>query len=55
MSKQAIYVKVIGKIPASDAQSDIILKVSAEAASQLKVSEDKFLVEVTGYSAPSRN
>ena len=52
MSKQSIYVKVIGKIPAADTQSDIILKVSAEAASQLKVSEDKFLVEVTGYSAP---
>ena len=52
MSKQIIFVKVIGKIPAADTQSDIILKVSAEAASQLKVSEDKFLVEVTGYSAP---
>jgi LysM repeat protein len=51
MSKQSIYVKVIGKVPAADAQNEIILKVSSEAASQLKVSEDKFLVEVTGYNA----
>jgi LysM repeat protein len=50
MSKQAIYVKVIGKVSAADAQNEIILKVSSEAASQLKVSEDKFLVEVTGYN-----
>lgn len=52
MSKQAIYVKVIGKVSAADAQNEIILKVSSEAASQLKVSEDKFLVEVTGYNQP---
>ena len=50
MSKQAIYVKVIGKVPAADAQNEIILKVSSEAATQLKVAEDKFLVEVTGYN-----
>jgi len=50
MSKETIYVKVIGKVPAADGQRDVILKVSAEAASKLKVSEDKFLVEVTGYN-----
>ncbi len=49
MSKQSIYVKVIGKVPADEAQNDVILKVSSEAATQLKVSEDKFLVEVIGY------
>lgn len=52
MSKVTIYVKVIGKVPTGDAQGDVILKVSAEAAAKLKVSEDKFLVEVTGYNNP---
>jgi LysM repeat protein len=51
MSKESIYVKVIGKVPASDGQNDVILKVSSDAANKLKVSEDKFLVEVTGYNA----
>ena len=50
MSKQSIYVKVVGKVPAGDAQNEVILKVSAEAGNQLKVSESKFLVEVTGYN-----
>ena len=49
MSKQFVYVRVVGKVPAADMQNDIILKVSSEAADKLKVSEDKFLVEVTGY------
>lgn len=49
LSKQSIYVKVIGKVPLADAQKDIILKVSSDAADRLKTSEDKFLVEVTGY------
>ncbi|MBS1622797.1 MAG: LysM peptidoglycan-binding domain-containing protein [Bacteroidetes bacterium] len=52
MSKQAIYVKVIGKVPQADVQSDIILKLSSEAAGQLKVNEDKFLVEVSSYILP---
>lgn len=52
MSKQAIYVKVIGKVPQADVQGDIILKLSSEAASQLKVNEDKFLVEVSSYILP---
>jgi LysM repeat protein len=51
MSKEAIYVKVIGKVSGSDNDKDVILKVSADAAKKLKVSEDKFLVEVTGYNA----
>jgi hypothetical protein len=50
MSKETIYVKVIGKVPASDNEKDVILKVSTEAANKLKVSEDKFLLEVTGYN-----
>jgi LysM repeat protein len=50
MSKQAIYVKVIGKVPANDGQKDVILKISSDAADKLKVSEDKFLVEVSGYN-----
>ena len=49
MSKQFVYVRVVGKVPTADTQNDIILKVSSEAADKLKVSEDKFLVEVTGY------
>ena len=49
MSKQFVYVRVVGKVPAADMQNDIILKVSSEAADKLKVTEDKFLVEVTGY------
>lgn len=52
MSKQAIYVKVIGKVPQADVQGDIILKLSSEAAGQLKVNEDKFLVEVSSYILP---
>ena len=52
MSKVSIYVKVIGKVPANDAQGDVILKISSDAATKLKVSEDKFLVEVTGYNVP---
>ena len=50
MSKQSIYVKVIGKVPSADAQNEIILKVSSQAAEHLQVKEDKFLVEVTGYN-----
>jgi LysM repeat protein len=50
MSKEMIYVKVIGKVPAADAQKDVILKISNDAASKLKVSEDRFLVEVTGFN-----
>jgi hypothetical protein len=50
MSKQSIYVKVIGKVPASDAQNDIILKLSSAVAENLKVTEDKFLVEVAGFN-----
>lgn len=50
MSKESIYVKVIGKVPSTEAQKDVILKVSNDAASKLKVTEDKFLVEVTGFN-----
>ena len=50
MSKQSIYVKVIGKVPTADTQNEIILKVSSQAAEHLQVKEDKFLVEVTGYN-----
>ena len=50
MSKEAIYVKVVGKVPANDTQKDVILKVSADAASTLKVNEEKFIVEVTGFN-----
>ena len=52
MSKETIYVKVIGKVPTTDTQKDVILKVSSDAAAKLKVSEEKFLVEVTGFNAP---
>lgn len=52
MSKQVIYVKVIGKVPQADVQGDIILKLSSEAAGQLKVNEEKFLVEVSSYILP---
>lgn len=51
MSKDVIYVKVIGKVPAAETNKDVILKVSSEAAGKLKVTEDKFLVEVTGFNA----
>jgi LysM repeat protein len=50
MSKEIVYVKVIGKVPATDTQKEVILKVSSEAAAKLKVSEDRFLVEVAGYN-----
>jgi LysM repeat protein len=50
MSKESIYVKVIGKVPSGDTQKDVILKLSSDAAAKLKVAEDKFLVEVTGFN-----
>ncbi|MFN8276245.1 MAG: LysM peptidoglycan-binding domain-containing protein [Chitinophagales bacterium] len=50
MSKRTIYVKVIGKVPGNEAQTDVVLKVSQQAADVLKVSEEKFLVEVAAYN-----
>lgn len=50
MSKKTVYVKVIGKLPPEEAHTEVILKLTREMADELKVNEDKYLVEVTSFS-----
>jgi LysM repeat protein len=50
MNKRSVYVKVVGRVPANDAGSEVILKLSNKAAQELGVIDSKFLVEVTGFA-----
>jgi LysM repeat protein len=50
MSKKVVYLKVIGKVSATESQNEVIIKVSNEIAKQLSVNENKFLVEVSSFS-----
>lgn len=50
MSKKYVFVKVVGKLSEEDAQKDMIIKISDEMMNELKVNEDRFLVEVASYS-----
>lgn len=47
MTHKTVYVKVTGKVPGSDSNKEIMLKLSRNAAEELGASEAKFLVEVT--------
>lgn len=51
MNRKTIFVKVMGKVPPSDAGQEIMLKLSNKAAQELGAVDEKFLVEVAAYSA----
>ncbi|MDB5282317.1 MAG: LysM peptidoglycan-binding protein [Bacteroidota bacterium] len=51
MNKKSVFVKVVGKVPPVDVSKEVILKLSKKAASDLGAIDEKFLVEVVGYSA----
>jgi LysM repeat protein len=51
LNKQTIFVKVMGKVPPADVAKDIMLKLTHSAAALLNVADDKFLVEVSYYTA----
>lgn len=50
LNQKTVFVKVIGKVPALDAQSEVMLKLSNKAAEELGANESKFLVEVASYN-----
>src|SRR5690606_330646 len=52
MNRKTVYVKVVGRVPPVDASRDIIIKLSGKAATELGAVDDRFLVEVSGYSQP---
>lgn len=52
LSQKTIFVKVVGKLPAADASNDVMVKLTAKAAEELEAAENKFLVEVSAYTAP---
>lgn len=49
MNNKVVYVKVVGRLPASDAQRNISLKISETAARDLNVLEERFLAEWSYY------
>ena len=49
MNHKTIFVKVIGKVPAMDANNEISIKLSNKSAQELDATDDKFLVEVASY------
>lgn len=51
LNHKTIFAKVMGRVPASDASADIILKLTSSAAEQLGAEEAKFLVEVASFSS----
>ena len=51
MNKKTVYVKVVGKVPPVDASKEVIIKLSHKAAIDLAAIDEKFLVEVVGFSA----
>ncbi len=50
LNQKTVFVKVIGKVPALDAQSEVMLKLSNKAAEELGANDSKFLVEVASYN-----
>jgi LysM repeat protein len=48
MNKKTVFVKVVGRVPASDVSKEVILKLSNTVANQLGASDNKVLVEVAG-------
>lgn len=51
MNKKTVFVKVVGKVPPTDASQEITLKLSNTAAQDLGAIDEKFLVEVASYSS----
>lgn len=49
MNLKTIYVKVMGKVPPTDAAQEVVLKLTNKAAEELGVIDEKFLVEVAAY------
>ena len=50
MNNKTVSVKVIGKLPSTSGNENILIKLSESAAKKLNVLDDKFLVEIT-YTA----
>jgi histone H3/H4 len=50
MNNKTIRVKVIGKLPDTGENKNILIRISESAAKQLNALDEKFLVEIT-YSA----
>ena len=48
MNKKTVYVKVVGRVSATDASKEVILKLSNKVATELGALDNKFLVEVAG-------
>ena len=46
MNKKTVFVKVVGKVPPTDASQEIVLKLSRKAAHELGAIDERFLVEV---------
>lgn len=51
MNKRTVFVKVVGKVPPSDAGNEITIKLSNKAAQDLGAIDEKFLVEVASFSS----
>lgn len=51
MNHKTIFVKVVGKVPPSDASNEIVIKLAHKAAQDLGVQDEKFLAEIAAYSA----
>lgn len=50
MNHKTIFVKVIGKVPPSDVNNEILIKLTNGAAQDLGALDEKFLVEIATYS-----
>lgn len=51
MNEKTVTVKVIGRLPATSENGNVLIKLSESAAKKLNVLDEKFLVELT-YSLP---
>jgi hypothetical protein len=51
MNNKTVIVKVIGRLPSTSENGNILIKLSESAAKKLNVRDEKFLVELT-YSLP---
>lgn len=50
LNQKTIFVKVVGKLPATDLSNDLVLKLSSKAADELEATDARFLVEVSSFS-----
>lgn len=50
LNQKTIYAKVVGKVPPLDAQTQVMVKLSNQAATELGASDDRLAVEVASYS-----